>query len=160
LNQICGHEEELKIELRKSGQYVLCTYTTEELLSHSTKVNGVNNQSVNLVMKETLDQFQGKEYVRHIISPSGTESWLTDDRSFIKEANDIGASKINTVENDKKHVLFLFNNSNIEVGRYYMGKKLQGQTPEQIEEQKLNLTIFDSWNPATKQWVPCISTNQ
>jgi hypothetical protein len=111
-------------------------------------------------MKETLDQFQGKDYVRHIISPSGTESWLTDDRSFIEEANDIGASKINTVENDKKHVLFLFNNSNVEVGRYYMEKKLQGQTPEQIAEQKPNLTIFDSWNPTTKQWVPCISTSQ
>ena len=118
------------------------------------------DQSVNLVMKETLDQFQGKEYVRHIINPSGTESWMTDDRSFMDEAYKIGASKINTIENDKKHVLFLFNNSNVEVGRYYMGKKLQGQTPEQIAEQKPNLTIFDSWNPATKQWVPCISTNQ
>jgi hypothetical protein len=111
-------------------------------------------------MKETLDQFQGKEYVRHIINPSGTESWMTDDRSFMDEAYKTGASKINTIENDKKHVLFLFNNSNVEVGRYYMGKKLQGQTPEQIAEQKPNLTIFDSWNPATKQWVPCISTNQ
>jgi serine/threonine protein kinase len=160
LNQIYGHEKDLKIELRKSGHYVLCGYTAEELLSYSTKTNEAMDQSVNLVMKETLDQFQGKEYVRHIINPSGTESWMTDDRSFMDEAYKTGASKINTIENDKKHVLFLFNNSNVEVGRYYMGKKLQGQTPEQIAEQKPNLTIFDSWNPATKQWVPCISTNQ
>lgn len=160
LDQIYGHEKEFKVELRKTGHYVLCGYTSEELLSHSTKAKDTINQSINLVMKETLDQFQGKEYVHHIISPSGTESWITDDRSFIEEANDIGASKINTIENDKKHVLFLFNNSNVEVGRYYMGRKLQGLTPEQIAEQKPNLTIFDSWNPTTKQWVPCISTNQ
>jgi hypothetical protein len=53
-------------------------------------------------------------------------------------------------------VLFLFNDKNEEVGRYYIGKKLQGKTPGQITELKDNLAFFESYNPKTKKWVPCV----
>lgn len=53
-------------------------------------------------------------------------------------------------------VLFLFNDNEEEVGRYYISKKLQGLTPEEITEIKDTLAFFESWNPETKQWVPCI----
>ena len=70
------------------------------------------------VQKELIPFFQGKVNVTHIISPTGTESYITSGRNFRDEAYTIGACKLNTVENDKKHVLFLFNDKDAEVGRY------------------------------------------
>ena len=109
--------------------------------------------------KEILDQFQGKENVTHIVSDNGAESYLTPSHSFNDEVNAIGACKLNTVETDTKHVLFLFNESNEEVGRYYLGKSLQGKTPEEIVEMIPNLCFFESYNPEIKSWVPCVGVN-
>ena len=106
---------------------------------------------------EILSYFQGKENVRHIISDNGNVSWLTQERSFADEAYAKGACKLNTLENETKHVLFLFNQNDEEVGRYYLGKKLQGKTPEQLVEIKHGLVFFESWNPETKKWVPCVT---
>ena len=106
--------------------------------------------------KELLNQFQGKENVWHIISDNGIECWLTQEVSFADETCAKGACKLNTVENETKHVLFLFNDKNEKVGRYYIGKKLQGKTPEQITELKDLVCFFESWNPSTKSWVPCV----
>lgn len=106
--------------------------------------------------KEIIDRFEGKQNVFHIISDNGTESYLTQSRSFADEAYNLGATKLNTVENEKKHVLFLFDSNDMEVGRYYIGKKLQGQTPAQFVEQKDRLAFFETWNPESRSWVPCV----
>lgn len=106
--------------------------------------------------REILDHFQGKRNVTKIISDNGLVSYLTPSRSFADEASSLGASKLNTVENENKHVLFLFNKNDEEVGRYYIGKRLQGKTPSDIVIIKNNLVFFDAWNPNTKKWVPCI----
>ena len=116
-----------------------------------------------IVGKETLSSYHGKENVTHFVLNNGTECWLTQERSFEDEANANGACKLNTIENEKKHVLFLFDSNNKEVGRYYLGKKLQGKTPEQLVGIKHSLVFFESWNTATKTWVPCVgieSSNQ
>ena len=86
--------------------------------------------------KELLNQFQGKENVWHIISDNGIDCWLTQEVSFADETCAKGACKLNTVENETKHVLFLFNDKNEEVGRYYIGKKLQGKTPNELVQLK------------------------
>ena len=112
------------------------------------------------MQKEFLDSFEGKKNVWHIISDNGAESWITQEVSFADETCARGACKLNTVENEKKHVLFLFNNKDEEVGRYYIGKKLQGKTPEQITELKDQICFFESWNPSTNSWVPCISLKE
>lgn len=106
--------------------------------------------------KEILFQFQGKEDVIHIVSDNGTESYLTQIRSFGDEVCAKGASSLNTIENEKKHVLFLFNDKDEEVGRYYLGKKLQGKTPSELVELKDSLAYFETWNPKSKTWVPCV----
>ena len=106
--------------------------------------------------REILDQFQGKRNVTKIISDNGLVSYLSQSRSFADETSSLGASKLNTVENENKHVLFLFNKHDEEVGRYYIGKRLQGKTPSEIVGIKHNLVFFDAWNPNTKEWVPCI----
>lgn len=106
--------------------------------------------------KEILDHFQGKENVTHIVSDNGTESYLTQSHSFGDEAYVKGASDLNTVENEKKHVLFLFNDKDEEVGRYYLGKKLQGKTPSELVALKDSLSFFETWNPESKSWVPCV----
>jgi hypothetical protein len=106
--------------------------------------------------RETLSTFESKNNVSHIISDNGSESWLTASSTFADETNRLGACKLNTVENEKKHVLFLFNSNNAEVARYYLGKKLQGKTPQELVEMKHSLCFFQSWNPNTREWVPCV----
>ena len=104
----------------------------------------------------SLDQFQGRSNVRHIINDNGVESWLTQEISFGDETFAKGACKLNTIENETKHVLFLFNSDDEEVGRYYLGKSLQGKTPSELVELKSDLVFFESFNPESKSWVPCV----
>lgn len=106
--------------------------------------------------REVLFHFQGKENVTRIVSDNGTESYLSSCRSFGDEAYSLGASKLNTVEKEKKHVLFLFNSEDKEVGRYYLGKKLQGKTPSELVALKDSIAFFETWNPESKSWVPCV----
>lgn len=105
---------------------------------------------------EILNQFQGRYNVRHIVNDNGIESWQTQDVSFGDEAFAKGACKLNTVENENKHVLFLFNSDDEEVGRYYLGKNLQGKTPSELVEIKSDLVFFESWNSESKTWIPCV----
>ena len=109
-----------------------------------------------LMTRETLNSFENKNNVTKITSDNGSISYLTQSVSFGDETNAKGACKLNTVENEKKHVLFLFNAGDAEVGRYYLGKKLQGQSPAELVEKKHNLCFFESFNPETKSWVPCV----
>lgn len=106
--------------------------------------------------RETLASFENRNNVTKITSDNGSVSYLTQSVSFPEEANAKGACKLNTVETEKKHVLFFFNAADVEVGRYYLGQKLQGQTPAQLAEKKHVLCFFESYNPNTKQWVPCV----
>ena len=120
------------------------------------RMTSPNISGKSITKKEILASFQGKKNVWHIVTSNGTSSYLTQEWSFDDEACAKGACKLNTIENDKKHVLFLFNDRDAEVGRYYLGKKLQGLTPKQLTEIKNELCFFESWNPETKTWVPCI----
>lgn len=110
--------------------------------------------------QDILTQFQGRPNVRHIVSDSGSASYLTQQVSFADEAVAKGACKLNTVENTTRHVLFLFNRNNEEVGRYYLGKKLQGKSPEQLVKMKQELCFFESWNPESASWVPCVGLDE
>ena len=115
-----------------------------------------SNEKMKIIKNETLSFYQGKTNVIHYVMDNGQESYLSQSRSFDDEANVKGACKLNTVENEKKHVLFLFNDKNEEVGRYYIGKKLQGLSPERIIEIKDSLSFFDSWNQESSNWIPCV----
>ena len=106
--------------------------------------------------RENISSYQGENNVTKITSDNGSMSYLTQSVSFGDEAYATGACKLNTVENEKKHVLFLFNSADAEVGRYYLGKKLQGKSPAELVEQKHALCFFESFNPETKSWVPCV----
>ena len=106
--------------------------------------------------RENLNNYQGENNVTKITSDNGSISYLTQSISFGDEAYATGASKLNTVENEKKHVLFLFNSADAEVGRYYLGKKLQGKSPAELVEMKHALCFFKSFNPETQAWVPCV----
>lgn len=106
--------------------------------------------------RENLSSFENRNNVTKITSDNGSISYLTQSVNFADETYRQGACKLNTVENEKKHVLFLFNDADAEVGRYYLGKKLQGMTPAQLVEKKSVLCFFESFNPNTKEWVPCV----
>jgi len=106
--------------------------------------------------REIINNFQGQDNVTKITSDNGSISYLTPSRSFADEAFNTGACKLNTVENGVKHVLFLFNGADAEVGRYYLGKKLQGKTPQELVEMKHSLCVFKSFNSEAGTWVPCV----
>ena len=106
--------------------------------------------------RENISSYQGENNVTKITSDNGSVSYLTQSVSFGDEAYATGACKLNTVENEKKHVLFLFNSADAEVGRYYLGKKLQGKTPQELVEMKHALCFFKSFNPESQSWVPCV----
>lgn len=106
--------------------------------------------------RENLDKFEGRDNVTKITADDNTVSYLTASTDFASYAKSKGAVALNTYENEKKHVLFLFDEMDAEVGRYYMGKKLQGKSVDELIEKKSNLCIFESYNPNTKQWVPCV----
>ena len=109
-----------------------------------------------LMTRENLASFENRNNVTKITSDNGSISYLTQSVSFGDETYAKGAVGLATVENEKKHVLFLFNDSEAEVGRYYLGKKLQGMTPDQLVEKKHVLCFFESFNSETKSWVPCV----
>ena len=109
-----------------------------------------------LMTRENLASFENRNNVTKITSDNGSISYLTQSVSFGDETFARGACKLNTVENEKKHVLFLFNSDDAEVGRYYLGKKLQGLTPSELVDKKHALCFFESFNPETKAWVPCV----
>ena len=106
--------------------------------------------------RENISSYRGENNVTKITNDNGSVSYLTQSVSFGDEAYATGACKLNTVENEKKHVLFLFNSADAEVGRYYLGKKLQGKTPQELVEMKHALCFFKSFNPESQSWVPCV----
>jgi hypothetical protein len=109
--------------------------------------------------REQLPEFQGRNNVTKIVADNGSISYLTQSVDFTTEAFTQGATRINTVETEKKHVLFLFNSQLAEVGRYYLGKKLQGLSLDDIIAKKAEMCVFESFNPATQSWVPCVGLN-
>lgn len=107
-----------------------------------------------MATRETLASFQGRSNVTKITSDNGMVNYLTSSMSFEEQANNLGANGLVTYENEHKHVLFLFS-GNTEVGRFYLGKNLQGKSSEELVAQKSHILFFESWNPETKAWVPC-----
>ena len=109
------------------------------------------------MIRENLSNYQGENNVTKVTNPeTGSISYLTQSMRFNDVANATGACKLNTVDNEKKHVLFLFNSEDAEVGRFYLGKNLHGLTPAQLVEKRHQLCIFKSYNPNTENWVPCV----
>ena len=110
--------------------------------------------------RETINSFENRNNVTKITADNGSVSYLTQSVSFGDETYAKGATKLNTVENEKKHVLFLFNGADAEVGRYYLGQKLQGKSPAELVEMKHLLCFFESFNPETQAWVPCVGLSK
>lgn len=110
------------------------------------------------VIRENLSSYQGQNNVSKLTNTdTGSISYLTSTTSFADEAYRLGASKLNSLESEKKHVFFLFNAQGAELGRYYMTKSLQGKTPQQLLEMRTCLVFFKSFNPNTNSWVPCVA---
>jgi hypothetical protein len=108
------------------------------------------------MVREMLNEYKGENNVTKVTGDNNQVSYLTQSVNFGDETYSLGATKLNTLENETKHVLFLFNPADAEVGRYYLGKKLQGKTPDELIEMRHALCFFKSFNPETQSWVPCV----
>lgn len=106
--------------------------------------------------RENLSSYNGVNNVTKITGDDGSVNYLSQSKSFGDEVYETGSVGLNTFENEKKHVLFLFNEAGAETGRYYLGKKLQGKSAQQLVEMKHQLCFFKSFNPKTNAWVPCV----
>lgn len=107
-----------------------------------------------MATRETLASFKGRNNVTKITSDNGMVNYLTPSVSFEEKANELGANGLVTYEKENKHALFLFSGAT-EVGRFYLGKNLQGMGDEKLVEQRSHILFFESWNPETEKWVPC-----
>lgn len=103
-----------------------------------------------------IPAFEGKNNVTKIVADNGSISYLTQSTSFAAEAARLGACILNKFENATKHVFFLFNDQEVEVGRYYLGQKLQGKSADELVQLRHSLVFFNSWNAEEKTWVPCV----
>lgn len=108
------------------------------------------------MQKTILPTFEGRENVTCVISDTGNKAYLTKSVPLKEEVAKLGGCKLNTIDTDIKHVLFVFNSKDEEVKRYYLGKKLQGKTPKELMEMMDLIVAFESFNPKTKEWVPCV----
>lgn len=106
--------------------------------------------------RSELPFFEGRENVTCVTSDAGIKTYLTKPIPLREIAKRHGGCKLNTIETDVKHVLFIFDNNDKEVGRYYLGKKLHGKSPEEIVKIMDILVVFDTFNPNTREWVPCV----
>ena len=107
--------------------------------------------------RTTIADFKGRNNVTQLVNNDGAVSYLTASTAFNDEAYRLQACKLNTVETQKAHALFLLNGADAIVGKYYLCQALQGKTPAELVEMKHSLCFFESWNEETQQWVPCCS---
>lgn len=110
-----------------------------------------------MATKKTIPSYENRNNVTELVSDNGTVSYLTESVSYADKKHSLGFTKVNTYEENGKHVLFLMSSDFAVLHKAYMCKSLQGQTPGQIVAQKAVLCFFESFNPNTNQWVPCVS---
>lgn len=110
-----------------------------------------------MATKKTITTYENRNNVTELVSDNGTVSYLTESVSYADKKHSLGFTKVNTYEENGKHVLFLMSSDFAVLHKAYMCKSLQGQTPSQIVAQKAVLCFFESFNPNTNQWVPCVS---
>ena len=62
----------------------------------------------------------------------------------------------NTILNIVFLVIYIISIATNLLGRYYLGKSLQGKTPSELVEVKKDLGFYESFNSESKSWVPCV----
>lgn len=112
-----------------------------------------------MATKKTIPSYENRNNVTELVSDNGTVSYLTESTSYADKKHSLGFTKVNTYEENGKHVLFLMSSDFAVLHKAFMCKALQGQTPAQIVAQKNVLCFFESFNPNTNQWVPCVSVS-
>ena len=100
--------------------------------------------------------YMGRKNVYCIIDKHGGESYLTKSITLAEDLLNLGAVALNTVEKDNKHVLFAFDSNDKELKRYYIGKHIQGKSPQWIKDNQNKLYTFESYNPKSANWIPCV----
>lgn len=109
--------------------------------------------------RETISNFQGRENVTKVTNDNGAVSYLTQSETLAQVSYNKGADDYAIYEGEKKHVFFLFEGK-VEKARFYLGQKLQNKGMDFIDTVLNKLVCFESWNPNTNSWVPCIGLSE
>lgn len=111
--------------------------------------------------RETISNFQGRENVTKVTNDNGAVSYLTQSETLAQAADATGAEDFAIYENNEnnKHVFFLFK-GRVEKGKFYLGQKLQNKGMDYLSTVLNKLVVFESWNPNTNSWVPCIGLSE
>lgn len=109
--------------------------------------------------RETISNFQGRENVTKVTNDNGAVSYLTQSQTLAQVAYEKKADDYAIYEGEKKHVFFLFEGK-VEKARLYLGSKLQNKGMDFIDTVLSKLVVFESWNPNTNSWVPCIGLSE
>lgn len=109
--------------------------------------------------RETETKFEGRENVTKVTNDNGAVSYLTQSQTLAQVAYEKQASDFAIYEGEKKHVFFLFEGK-VEKARFYLGQKLQNKGMDYLSTVLNKLVVFESWNPNTNSWVPCIGLSE
>ena len=106
------------------------------------------------LVKKTIE-FEGRKQVSEITNvKTGEVSYLTPTRGLLSICRE---DKVTDFAIDEQnHVLALFRGSE-RMHTFYMCKKIQDFDNKKILDNLDDLRTFESWNPTTEDWVPCLT---
>jgi hypothetical protein len=113
----------------------------------------------NIISERILPEFMGEKDVIMRFMDDGNKYYVTKSNSADEIILKLGVHKFEVKENDKKHVLFLYDCVSKMVGSYYMSKGMHGFTAQEIIAQRDVLRFYKTWSNEYKKWMPCVWGN-
>lgn len=113
----------------------------------------------NIISERVLSEFMGEKDVIMRIMDDGNIYYITKSKSADELFLKLGVHRLEVKEDDKKHVLFLYNCVSNMVGSFYMSKGMHGFTTQEIVVQRDVLRFYKTWSNEYKKWMPCVWGN-
>lgn len=112
-----------------------------------------------IISERILPEFMGEKDVIMRFMDDGKIYYITKSNSADEIILKLGVHQFVVKEDDKKHVLFLYDCVSRIVGSFYMSKGMYGFTSQEIIAQRDVLRFFKTWSNEYKKWMPCVWGN-
>lgn len=112
-----------------------------------------------IISEKILPEFMGEKDVVMRFMDDGKIYYITKNNSADDIIIRLGVCRFEVIEDDNKHVLFLYDSVSKMVGGYYMSKGMHGFTAQEIIAQRDVLSFYKTWSNENKKWMPCVWGN-
>ena len=113
----------------------------------------------NIIRERILPEFMGEKDVIMRFMDDGNIYYITKSKSTDEIFSKLRVHRLEVKEDDKKHVILLYNNVSNIVGSYYMSKGMHGFTAQEIIAQRDVLRFYKTWSNEYKKWIPSVFGN-